>query len=265
MRYLTEHEIHVMGFQRSGQHGVIAWILGHFNKAFFKNGITPKMDKVDRCLNDGGWWYFDTELRPDFSWEVRNSIDKEQEAILIGTEYLWFNLEMNPRIEEEKKKILNALNYDLFSKKQHYVFVLRSPYNQLASWMKWKGKLRLAKRFAQCWNVAAEEFLGITDVIPHPKIFLNYDKWFVDENYRRQISQELGILFSDRGLNTVMKVGRGKVYGSSFDKMEHKNEAQNMNVTERWKDYQNDDFFKRVLSNDKLRKLSEQIFGEFPL
>jgi hypothetical protein len=47
--------------------------------------------------------------------------------------------------------------------------------------------------------------------------------------------------------------------------MEHKNEAQNMNVTERWKDYQNDDFFKRVLSNDKLRKLSEQIFGEFPL
>jgi len=265
MSYLTEREIHVMGLQRCGQHGVSSWVLGHFNKAFFKNGITPKMDKTDRSLSDGPWWYYDLEKRPDFTWKNKETIDEKQEAIILGTEYLWFNLEMNPRLENDKKELANSLGYDEFSKEKHYIYVLRSPYNHLASWMKWKGRLRLAKRFAKCWNVAAEEFVGNTDILPHPKTFLNYDKWFTDKNYRKQISKELGLPFSDKGLNVVMRVGRGKLYGSSFDNMKYKKSAQDMNVTERWKEYKDNEVYLSFLKNDRLRELSEQIFGEYPL
>jgi len=265
MSYVADKEIHVLGIQRSGQHGVLAWILGHFNQVYFKNGMTPQSDKHDRCIKDGSWWHFDLDKRPDFTWENKAEINSDMDAIILGTEYVFPNIPMNPRIEPEKAALAKALGKDEFSKERHYVYVLRSPYNQLASWIKWKGKVRLAKRFAQCWINGAEEALGITDLLPHPKIFLYQDKWFKDEEYRKEISEKLNLPFSDRGLNAVLKVGRNRTYGSSFDKMEYKGNAQKMNVTERWKEFKDDEFFKSVMSNERLRELSEQIFGRFPV
>jgi len=264
MEYLTEKEIHVLGLQRTGQHGVISWIIGHFNNPLFKNGMTSDNDKGNRCLMDGDWWDFNLTDRPDFTWKTQSKANIGHDAIILGTEYLWNKLPLNSRLEVERDRVAKELNCESFSRDKRYVMVLRSPYNQLASWMKWKGTFGFAKRFASCWKVFAKEFVGETDTLPCPKIFLNYDKWFSDESYRRIISGQLGVPFSDKGLNIVMRIGRGKVYGSSFDKMNHKQTAQSMNVTERWRDYQGDDFFLNVMSDPELRRLSEQIFGEFP-
>ena len=262
--YLTNKEIHVLGFQRTGQHAILTWIIGHFGRIYWKNGMTPKQDKCDRCLSDGDWWLFDTDKRPDFSWDVCKNVDANQEAIIIGTEYLWPCLEMNPRLVKERKDLAISMGYDEFSKEQHYVFVLRSPYNHLASWIKMKGFNFMAKRFASCWISAAEEFLGKTDILPSPKVFVNYDKWFMDEEYRKSLSKQLNIPFSDKGLNTVMKIGHKKVWGSSFDLMEYKSKAQQMKPTERWMEYKDHKDFLKQMENKRLRELSKEIFGEFP-
>jgi len=263
--YLTNKEIHVCGLQRTGQHAILTWIIGHFGKVFWKNGMTPKQDKCDRCLNDGDWWRFDTEKRPDFSWDVCKNVDMDQEAIIMGTEYTWPSLDMNPRIPKEREELAASMGCDQFSKEQHYVLVLRSPYNHLASWLKMKGPAFMAKRFSSCWIAAAEEFLGETNKLPSPKVCVNYDKWFMNEDYRKDLSKQLNIPFSDKGLNTIMHIGHKKVWGSSFDLMKYNGEAQKMKPTERWVAYKDDAFFLGQMKDKRLRELSEQIFGEFPV
>jgi hypothetical protein len=100
--------------------------------------------------------------------------------------------------------------------------------------------------------------------MPHPKVFVLYDRWFTDESYRKSISEQLGLEFSDKGLNNVMRVGRGRRWGSSFDKMKFQGKAQDMKTTERWKEYLDDPIFVNEMANTEVRRLSEQLFGEFP-
>jgi len=40
MTYLTDREIHVIGIQRTGQHAITSWILGHFDKVCYKNSMS---------------------------------------------------------------------------------------------------------------------------------------------------------------------------------------------------------------------------------
>ena len=116
-----------------------------------------------------------------------------------------------------------------------------------------------------CWKNFANEVVGNTNKLPSPKIFVKYDEWFVSEEYRKGISKQLGLDFSDERLNTVMKIGVRNKFGSSFDTMKLSNNAQNMKTHERWKEYKDDKVFKTVMEDEELRRLSEQIFGEFPI
>ena len=156
---------------------------------------------------------------------------------------------------------------DEFSKNKHYILVIRSPWNHLASILSWKPRWYMKKkeRFIKGWNASAKEYLGITNILPSPKTFINYDKWFLDIEYRRSISKQLNIPFSDRGLNIVLPIGWGKT-GSSFDRMAYGQNAQDMNVLNRWKKYKkNKAEFIEVLKFSKgLRELSQRIYGDFP-
>ena len=106
--------------------------------------------------------------------------------------------------------------------------------------------------------------LGNTNEFPIPKTFIKYDEWFISEEYRKDIAKQLGLTFSDKRLNTVMKIGVKNRFGSSFDTMKFKDKAQNMKVYERWKKYKDDNVFKMVMGDEELRDLSKQIFGELP-
>jgi hypothetical protein len=263
--YLTEKEIHVLGIQRTGQHAITSWITGHMDNTCFINGMTPLRDKGDRAC-EPPYWYFDLEKMPDFSWEVSNNeiIRPDQEAIVLGTEYLTFDLRMNPRLEESKKKAAELAGVDEFSKEQYYVMVIRSPYNHLSSILKWKPGWSLADRFDKCWINWAKECLNETNVIPEKKVVIQYDKWFTDVEYRKIISEKLGLEFSDRGLNNVMRVGRRKRYGSSFNHMEYKGDAQKMKTLDRWKDFEDNPVFQKKMQNEELRELSTRLFGDMP-
>jgi len=270
MKYFTDREIHVCGVQRTGQHAIVIWLIGHFNNVCFRNSIPPKYDIRGKVrLVTPPWAYFDIKER-DFKWETikkESYIRPNQDAIIFGTEYIYPRLELNDDIECFKKKMVKKYKVDAFSRRQDYVMVIRSPWNHLASVLGWKTRWYLKKkeRFIACWNVAAEEYLGITDVLPKPKTFVNFDKWFAEKKYRKKISKQLGLNFSDDGLNIVMPMGWGKK-GSSFDTMKYNGTAQKMPVLDRWKEYENNtvEFTDVLKMDEKLRKLSKKIFGPFP-
>jgi len=266
-KYLTEREIHVCGLQRTGQHAIAVWVMGHFDKICFKNGMTSLNTPLPRSITPP-FWYFDLN-KDGFTWAENNDrvLKKGQDAIILGTEYNSGNIELNEDLNINRKMHAKENDVDEFSKKQHYILVLRSPWNQLASILSWKERwyLKNKERFISGWIKSAKEFTGRTNLLPEPKVCINYDKWFSDVNYRKELSNKLELDFTDRGLNVVMPIGWGNK-GSSFDRMDYTNNAQDMKVLDRWKKYKNDNVqFTDVLKmNKELRELSEEIFGEFP-
>ncbi len=75
-----------------------------------------------------------------------------------------------------------------------------------------------------------------------------------------EISAALNLEFSDAGLNYVSSYGGG----SSFEKQNFTGNAQQMDVTNRWKLFLDNDEFLKLIKNDELLHYSEKIFGKRP-
>jgi len=268
MGSLVEKEIHVLGVQRTGQHGVIAWLLGHFDRVCFKNDMSSIGEDRHRGV-EPPFWYFDLTKDQTCKWSESNNPDIRgfQEAVVLGTEFVRPEVGFNPEIETQKQLMAERLRYDTFSDKRYNLLVIRSPHNHYASVLGWhrNRRLRNPSRFCYMWKIFAREYLGITECIDRPKRFVIYDEWFVSEEYRKGVSEFIEQPFTDRWLNVVMRIGAGRKFGSSFDEMNRQSQAQSMDVLNRWQQYRNDDLFKQVFQDEELIELSEQIFGPLPL
>ena len=203
MEFLTNINLNVLGVQRTGQHAIASWLIGHFNNVCFRNGVSKKLDS---CLIPP-FWYFDLD-KNGFKRKISQDalIAPNQDAIIIGSEYTTRPFKMPDNIEQEKLEMAQKQGKDEFAKTTFNVIVIRSPWNHLASVLSWKSRWYLKKkeRFIKCWKMVAKEYAGKTDNIPCPKVFVKYDEWFANKSYRQDISKKLGIPFSDRGVNNVM-------------------------------------------------------------
>jgi hypothetical protein len=152
-------------------------------------------------------------------------------------------------------------NVDEFSRRIDYVVVCRSPYNHYASVLKWRRnrRLRKPKNFSSVWINLAKEALGERDGLPSEKTVILYDKWFISEDYRRSIAEQLGLEFTDRRLNIVMNIGVHNNRGSSFDGMQYKTAGQKMDVLNRWKEVEEDPDFQVVYQNEKVREYASRL------
>jgi len=265
--YLTNREIHVIGIQRTGQHAITSWLIGHFESVCYKNHMSQKGSKKTSIGIEPPFWYFSPSERD--SWEVDTSelILPNQEAIILGTELINCEIGLNPNLSKQKLDIAKRSGFEKFSKKQNHILVIRNPYNHYASVLKWRRNKILSpySTFSSSWIDMARECLGETNLIQGPKTVVNYDLWFSSQDERKRIANELELNFTDRRLNIVMKIGVGKLWGSSFDGMHKKHEAQDMNVLERWKRVAQDERFIRLLNNESVCDLAKKFGWEKPL
>lgn len=235
-------EIHVIGLQRSGLHGVCNWILGHFGDSIFRNDATLK-------LFDGayGFNYFSNGE----CVSKRNAEMKPCEAIILDHE------NQTPDFFENYTENPKYLESTLETEEKYIVLNLRDCYNNFASLYKMFGKVELIR--IDIWKDFAKEYIGQTSFLKSDKfdlILLNYNRWFVDIEYRKEISQQLGVEFNDRNINKMLTYGGG----SSFSQTAHINDAQQLNVLNRWQQYQNDEYFKNLF-DEELCQLTKEIFG----
>lgn len=248
---INDYEIRVFAMQRSGHHAVMEWILGHFD------GPVCFINDFSRLKN----------LAKQAVYRNINTvnINNDMAGKFIKKECLLINFE-----EESLKPALIKLSKNSYyprgkSKEIINVLIMRDPYNLFAS------RLQMAKnadsnrerwigdKAAKLWIQHAEEFLKIRSDLPGKTVFINYNKWFQDQEYRKELSQEFGLEFIDKTLLNVPKYGGG----SSFDKMTKKGSATDMKVLDRWKRFEGNKMYKSFFDTHAgIIELSNKIFGK---
>lgn len=253
-RYVNEHELRVIGMSRSGNHAVINWITNQVRgRACFLNCTEGKHNPFHtaRPMEDGR--SYETN---DPSFDLAS----EQQGRLSPKDYLIFS--------HEDSFLANACSeifeqqHDAWvgpSRRRYDVLVLRDPFNLFAS-RRWAGVDEVSPATAlRIWKQHAREFLGKTRRLRHRRVLISYNHWFADREYRRAIAGQLGLCFTDQGLERVACCNGG----SSFDGLRYDGRAGQMKVLERWRYFASIPEFWGLFDRQTLR-LSRQIFGPAP-
>jgi len=258
MSFLTEREINVIGIQRTGQHAITSWLIGHYDHVCYKNNMSQAGCPARKEQGiQPPYWYFTPSLSDD--WEVsEDQAIREDHTVILGTELTKLSFGLNPNLEAQRDKIAQSMGYEQFSRFRHYVLVIRNPYNHYASILNWSRNRQLSpvSHFKKMWKKMANECLYCTDEFPFSKIVIPYDTWFSSRDFREEVAKKLDLELNDRRLNTVMKIGVGKSWGSSFDGMKKNEKAQDMDVLKRWVKVRNDPRFSELLEDDEIARLS---------
>jgi len=263
---IINNQLEICAMMRSGQHGIINWIIQQVEEpVYFHNDILCFSGK--KAFEDRGEWHNAKGKKPIeiFPWYIYNMED--------------ISIENIKNIKAKYKKTL----YIVPPRKENTILILRDPFNLFSSRLRFfhrsntlrkeVGKKNLSfshktnensdiswfdKGAVKRWSEYAKEYLGKTNYLGNDKVLINYNLWFKDKKYRKNIINNLGLKFSDRGLNKVP----GNGYGSSFDVMTKDGKAQEMNVLNRWMWFMCAKQFKDIFKNKEMLDLSSEIYPE---
>ena len=151
------------------------------------------------------------------------------------------------------------------------VVILRDPFNLLASRLKWaygshdrpsKPTLDGVSASVTLWKVYAREFSGRTEHLSD-RIAISYNRWFADRGYRDALAQRFEFVNRETGVSEVARWGPS-VSSDSFDGLKFDGRAQDMKVLSRWRQFEGDPLFRRLVADPELHELSREIFGVIP-
>lgn len=90
-------------------------------------------------------------------------------------------------------------------------------------------------------------------------MLVRYDQWVGSADYRRGITDRLGVPFTDAGIDQVPSCAGG----SSFDGDAYDGMARRMDVHDRWREHLDDPVYLSVFDAQMIA-LSRAIFGRIP-
>ncbi len=247
---VNEAEIAVCGLSRSGNHAVINWILrqtdGHYCFLNCAEGKTNPFRTARPLANDMAW---ETNI-PEFDIErERQGIFQPKSLLLHSYEDSFLAHAFSPELEECHRPWLGTCRRRLS------VLVLRDPYNLFASRYH-KNMLAQPRVVRRIWKQHAREFLGLSRKMPAGKVLINFNEWSQSRAYRRQVAAQLGLRFTDSGIDDVQDCADG----SSFDGTAYNGRARLMRVNERWQRFADDRRF-WALFDEETHRLARRIFG----
>ena len=246
---VNDVEICFHGMARSGNHAVIDWIASMYP------------GKVD-------YW---------------NNVADCPRKLIFRKKSLLIRSHENRSLAEMSQDQLEK-EHDLYfgkSKKRVDILLLRDPFNLFASRLqqqlnqgfnqsshgfimghpKYKYGAHQPEQFVGIWKEHAREYLGITSYLTHNKIVINYNRWFLESDYRQQVAESLGFSYDDKAIARV--VGQNEAGGgSSFDGYEFSGRSSEMKVLERWKKMLDNDNYRSLFQDREIWDLSKKIFGE---
>jgi hypothetical protein len=257
---VNQKEIRVFGLRRTGNHAIIVWIQKQIQgNAIHLNNIRPDLSPY-RYVYEEVQDHYRSHRREQLEFLLQQAQGNfsYKECLIYNYEDFDFSSALNSYYSEK--------NHDIYlgkSAEKYDLILLRDPFNLLASRIK-RGFLDVKiknKNFIDLWLEYAQEILGETNYLSqNKKIFVNYNQWVQNQNYRQQISEQLGLQFSDAGIDTVPHYGKG----SSFDGKEFDGKAKEMDIQNRWKYFLEDKTYRTMLNHPKLWEYSERIFGHIP-
>lgn len=269
---VNQKELRILGLRRSGNHAIVNWIGKQIEgSAVFINHVRPLENPYRN--------QYENQLNPRHSpppkdWKYRE-LDwwkSEKNGKFSFKDGLIYSYE-----DQELEKVAHPAferKHDLYlgkSKEKFDVIIMRDPFNLLASRLQTNPRedgvnysmLEVYSRhhsLPELWISYAKECLGETSYLKNKKVYINYNKWFIDIDYRKNIAKQLNIEFSDRGFNDVSQSGRG----SSFDGLKYAGETHKMDVLNRWKIFSDHALYRQLLKTDGLLEYSMKLFGHIP-
>ena len=246
-KIVNQKEIRVVGLKRTGNHAIINWLRQqHSGEVWHLNNVIPRKNPY--------LWLYGHYPKDRLKQEALGNFVVKDCLIYSYEDY---RLEQVTHAECERSHDLylgqSYIRYDLI--------LLRDPFNLIASRLK---KNCMAVKAPNCtvtqlWIEYAKEFLGETNYLTNNKICINYNRWFVDVEYRKQIASSLKMEFSDKGIERVKSEGGG----SSFDGTKFNGKASQMDVLNRYKLFEDDPEYQFLVNNEELIEYSRKIFGDF--
>jgi len=241
---INQKLIRFCGIQRSGNHALINWIIAQEAlPTCFINGAFPGMNPWE----DNNWGI----SYPHYPYWPAS---RDRQGALVKKELMIYSYENRSLIDIENDKS-HLPTYIGKSQEDYLVMVLRDPYNTFASWL--QRDTPVNEEIISLWKSYAYEFIGRTDTLSAPKVFVNFNAWFSEPDYRKYLAHKLGLTFTDRGLKEVSHHGGG----SSFDGRSLKGNATSMNVLNRFEDFLDNQEFRMLFEkDDELKQLSHEVF-----
>ena len=256
------------GIKRNGNHALQNWILHQipertcvFNQA--EIGLNPLEVHHFRVFKDMQMAFNGRRLfGATYDGPVENnSIFYTYENIELHTIKNGISMGKNNLLSIQREK---PFDYNA------NIMVLRDPFNMLASLYADYHRAKALRmwpppeKYISLWKAHAREFLGIASFLEADdtlKVCISYNDWFTKEEYRRSISDQLNLEFSDEGLQFVNNFGEG----SSFDNQKYKYNAQEMKVLTRWKQAVDrnsewENILKQLQHDSELMEYAEEIF-----
>jgi hypothetical protein len=243
--------------KRSGNHAVVSWLKGQRRFLFFNNvvAISPILRGKEQRPEQENFWRW---LARRYHVERMPLSEQLARVPMLGQSLIVSLEDHHPGYQpfhDPKCRIAHAV-------------LLRDPVNLFASRIR-RGAIHQGRspaypvefdsnmrRAIELWKAYAREFLGVTNELPN-RVGILFDRWFSDIEYRRSISRQLCLKFSDAGLRKVARYGGG----SSFDGQDFDADAQKMNVLERHKQLTPEEsaLLHRVTNEPELVALDRQV------
>lgn len=246
---MNDLEIQVLGMSRSGNHAICNWI---FNQAdapkLLLNCAEGKTEPFATCrpFSEGlpGW-------RETPERGVHPQVGPGRALLMHSYEDSWFAHAFSRLLEAHHDEWLGQ------SRRRVRLLILRDPYNLFASRRKMGAELSVPVA-RKMWKQHAREALGDTRKV-RDKVVILYNRWTADKDYRRGIARELGLTFTDAGIDEVPQT----MGGSSFDGRTFDGRATQMPTRDRWKAYADDPAY-RAIFDPEMISLATRLFGPPP-
>lgn len=237
------------GMKRSGNHGLVRWLLPQIDGSFINNAIPvgPILRGV-KMLPDpmpfDAWVKGKTDLRGSGS-----------AGLLIGLEDL--ELEATP-LADDRREVRKLL-------------ILRRPEQMFSSRLRHASRVEMVafprqnndvmRRAASVWKQHARCFLGMENSYPG-RIAISFEAWVTDREYRRTLCDAIGVDFDDRAFGGVGHEGGG----SSFDGMSFDGKGHLMNVLDRVSQLLPEEraVLDEIFRDRELQRLSELVHNADP-
>lgn len=267
---VTGHEYLVSGLRRSGNHAVINWIesqcsgngcylnnlrLGENPYRYIYSLLNSTPSKRDKFIVD--------EFNKQSFYQGVSGRDRLRlDAFGIGSkkDYLIHSYE-DYSIKKLTKELSDNRRLRFFgeSQKKFDVLILRDPFNLMASRYH-SGRFDLQgweTNILDIWLEHAREYLGETQYLGH-RVCVNYNQWSADQSYRRRLSDQLSLNFTDGGFDSVPSFGGG----SSFDRELYNGSASKMKTEDRWKRFSDDETFRGYFTDRQVLVYASKIFPD---
>jgi hypothetical protein len=248
----------IYGVKRTGNHAIINWLM-------------PQIGEVVRFFNDQKYMLKDLTEIDDEHHLVEHILQLHRTRVFVdgelkrrgesfNEEYDNVNniisfegIKMSQYFELENQWLrdmnrgIKTINPDLvIGNDNTYIIMLRNPWNIAASQIRWSLDRPNYDRVDVDMDVWDEFYGHYIEQRPNTH-FIIFDKWFSDIEYRKKISSDLGLEFSDLNINKVANAGGG----SSFTQEKFDGKAQEMNVLNRYKEMMGHERMqKRFLNTD---------------